>query len=297
MSEWVDVAVYSVLIVAVWGWFPAWSSSLTIPVIEDRNPGWIADHPEIEQRLTESRWFRWSCLVWGSVSLLTLLLLQFDLWPQQLAFLRTTSKWEALKNLNSALLIVGLIYVAGCVASFYRFLHANVPLSTRRQATLERRSVHDYVPRTLQYAVFVVIVFHLTMWAAVGVTGRYATPAFWGAMVFQFAVSGVFLLFVMSAVRRRPGTMDRIFGPGYRRTEVRVAFVAQLLPLLNGAARLYEQVAGPSLQHVDRFLHLGVVLFIAALVVVLAVWFRRPGDQGAARRPRSPASLSASSID
>ena len=243
MSEWIDIVVYAGFIVAVWGWLPAWSSRLTIPVIADRNPDWSADHPEIERRFAARRWFRWSCLLWGAVSLFALFAFQVGIWPQQLAFLRVPPRWEALKDLNSTLFIVGLIYVAGCAALFYRWLNTNVPLSPRRQATLERRSLHDHVPEALQYAVYAVIVVHLAMWVAVGVTGRYATSAFWGGLAFQFAISGVVLLFVVSAVRRKPGAMDRIFGPGYRQTEVRVAFMAQLLPLLNGVARLYEQVA------------------------------------------------------
>lgn len=290
MSEWVDVVVCTALIVAVWGWFPAWSSRLTILVIADRNPDWLVDHPEIERRLTESRWFRWSCVLWGSVSFLTLLAFQLDVWPPQLAFLRVTPKWEGLKDLNSALLIVGLVYVSVCTVLFFRWLHANVPISSSRQATLERRSLHDSVPRTFPYAVYAVIVLHLAMWTAVGVTGRYATPAFWGGIAFQFAISGAFLLFMMSAVRRKPGTMDRIFGTHYRRTEVRIAFAVQLLPLLNGGARLHEQVAGDSLGHVDRFLHLGVVLVVVALVMALAVWFRQSGEPASARWPRSATS-------
>ena len=130
MSEWIDIVVYAGLIVAVWGWLPAWSSRLTIPVIADRNPDWIADHPEIERRLAESRWFRWSCLLWGAVSLFALLAFQVGIWPQQLAFLRVPPKWEALKDLNSALFIVGLVYVAGCAALFCRWLNTNVPLSS-----------------------------------------------------------------------------------------------------------------------------------------------------------------------
>jgi hypothetical protein len=277
MSEWVDLVVYAALVVAVWGWFPALSSRLTIPVIADRNPGWLADHPESERRLAENRWFRRSCLLWGSISLLTLVAFQVGAWPQQLAFLQATSKWEALKDLNSALLVVGLIYATGCAVLFYRWLDAKVPLSSRRQATLERRSLHDYVPRRLQYVVYSVIVVHLLLWGAVGIAEREATPAFWGGMAFQFAISGAFLLFMMSAVRRRPGTMDRIFGASYRRSEVRIAFAFQLLPLLNGGARLYEQVAGDAPAHIERLLHLGVAGFVVALVVALAVWFRRYG--------------------
>ena len=92
MSEWVDIVAYAVLIIAVWGWFPAWSCHLTMPVIADRNPGWLAHHPESERRLAESRWFRWSCLLWGTVSLLALLAFQAGVWPEPLAFLRSTGQ-------------------------------------------------------------------------------------------------------------------------------------------------------------------------------------------------------------
>jgi hypothetical protein len=296
MSEWVDLVVYTALIIAVWGWFPAWSSRLTIPVIADRNPGWLADHPESERRLAENRWFRWSCVLWGSVSLLTLLAFQVDAWPPQLAFLRVTPKWEALKDLNSALFIAGLIYVAGCAILFYRWLDANVPLSSRRQATLVRRSLHHYVPRRFQYAVYAVIVLHLALWAAVGVTGGYATPGLWGGIAFQFAMSGVFLLFMTSAVRRRPGAMDRICGPSYRRTEVRIAFAVQLLPLLNGGARLSEQVASSAPANVDRFLHLGLVLFVSALVMALAAWSRGDGGSAPSRSMSSAPSVGATFV-
>ena len=290
MSEWVDIAVYATLTVAVRGWFPVWRSRFTISRIADRNPGWLAGHPESERRLVESRWFRWSCLLWGSVSLLTLLAFQFDVWPQQLAFLRAAPKWQGFKELNSTLFIAGLIYVAACTVVFFRWLDTNVPLSSRRQATLERRSLHDYVPRPLQFAVYAVIVLHLAIWTVVGVTGRYTTAAFWGEIAFQFVISGVFLLFVLTAVRRRPGAMDRILGPRYRCTEVRAAFAAQLLPLPNGIARLYEQVAGTSSDNFDRFMHLGLVLLVVALAMTHAARSRQPGAPGSARWPRSATS-------
>ena len=269
MPEWVDLAVYTTLIVKVWAWVPSWSSRLTIPLIADRNPGWLADHPESEGRLVATRWFRWSCLMWGSVSLLTLSAFQFDVWPEQLAFLRTSPKWEALKDLNATLLIAGLMCVTACAVGFFRWLDTNVPRSSRRQATLEPRSVRDYVPQALQYAVYAVIVLHLAAWAVVGVTGRYATAAFWGGMAFQWVISGLFLLLVLAAVRRRPGTIDRVLGPGYRRTEVRAAFAGQLLPLPNGIARLYEQVVSTPPDNLDRFMHLGLVLLVVALAMTL----------------------------
>ena len=282
MSEWVDIAVYAALIVAVWGLLPAWSSRLAIPVIEDRNPEWLADHPALERHLRESRWFRWSCLIWGAVSLLTIVAFQAGAWPRQLAFLRTAPRWEAIKDLNSLLFIAGLIYAAVCALLFVRWLGAHVPLSSRRRATLERRSLHHYVPVPVQGVVGAAVVLHLASWVVVGVSGGYATSAFWGGLAFQFAIAGVYLLVVVVSVRRRPAAMDRIFGPRYRQAEVRAAFGAQLLPFPNGIARLYEHAGGASPEQVDRFMHLALVLLVVTVVTILVAWSRRPPSTGSA---------------
>lgn len=54
--------------------------------------------------------------------------------------------------------------------------------------------------------------------------------------------------------------MDRIFGPRFQRAEVRVAFMAQLLPLLNGFARLREVITGTASPEFDRAARLALVL-------------------------------------
>lgn len=57
MGEWIDVVAYAALIVALWGWLPAWGSRVAVGMVARRNPDWIGGHPEIERRLAESRWF------------------------------------------------------------------------------------------------------------------------------------------------------------------------------------------------------------------------------------------------
>jgi hypothetical protein len=290
MSEWIDLTVYAILIVAVWGWLSTWIARAAVLVVADRNQDWLAAHPDVERRLAGNRWFLRSCWLWGSLSLVTLCAFQVGLWPRSLAVLRETPPWEALKDLNSVLFIAGLIYVGGCSLLFSRWVGREVPLAQRRQATLEPRSIHDHIPRAFQYATYSIIVLHLTAWVAVGVAGRYATGAFWGGLAFQVAISAVFLWIVASAVRRRPVAVDRIFGPRYRQTEVRLAFAAQLLPLMNGTARLYEQAADTPLPQIDRILHLGLVLFVVAMVIMLAVRFQKNHASGQTRWPGAPAS-------
>jgi hypothetical protein len=280
MSEWIDLTVYAAFVAAVWGWLPSTSPWIAMRIVADRNPDWLHDHPEVARQRCGNRWFRCSCRMWGALSLGALLALQVGFWPPALSILQTAPRWEALKNLNSLLLFAGLVYVVACVVTFFRWLDANVPPASRRYATLERRTLHDYVPRAAQYAVYALVIFHLAAWVAVGLTRNEASTAFWGAALFQVAVAAVFLAFARAAVRRRPGAMDRILGPDYRRIEVRVAFAAQLLPLANGAARLYETAAVSPADNLDRLLHLGLVLLIVLLAACCAVWFGKAGDGG-----------------
>jgi hypothetical protein len=288
MSDWIDAVIYTVFIIAVWGWLPAWSARVARPMIADRNPDWMAGHPEAASRLAESRRFRWSCWLWGAASVAALLARYAGGWPVPLTVSRETARWEALKDLNSLLLVAGLFGVAVCAVPFSRRLRATVPLTEHRRATLEPRSIDDHVPRAVRLTVYGLVGLHLAAWITIGLSGHYASSAFWGGLLFQFAISGICAWLVVYAVQRRPGARDRIFGPAYRRTEVRAAFGAQLLPLMNGVARLYEQVTGTSSEDLDRLLHLGLVLLITVVIATIASRFRT-ADQSPGR-PRWPRS-------
>ena len=273
MSTWIDFFVYAALTMVFWGCIPAWSR-FTIPVIVDRNPDWLLGHPEVERRFAANRWFRNSCRVWTALSLVALLAVQAGAWSP--AVFAGEPRWEALKDFNSALFITGVLAVALFFLWFERWLRATVPLATRRRATLARRSVDDYVPRPIQLAVYGIVILHLAVWLIVGVTGRYTTPGFWGMLAFQYAVSGILLLMAVASVRRKPGAIDCVFGSGYRRVEVRLAVACQLTPLLNGAARLYEQMGRATPDSLDRLSHLGLVAFVTALAALVAMWPRQP---------------------
>jgi hypothetical protein len=99
-------------------------------IVAHRNPDWIGGHREIERRLAEIRWFRLACVLWGVLSLAALIAFQLGAWPDLFAFLSNMPRWEALRDLNSLFLMVGLAYLAGCSLLFYRWLHANIPLAS-----------------------------------------------------------------------------------------------------------------------------------------------------------------------
>jgi len=76
-------------------------------------------------------------------------------------------------------------------------------------------------------------------------------------------------------VNRRPGTLDRILGPGFRAREMRLGFFAHVIPPAVGAVRLYEEVAATQMMDTLRVLHLVVSAFIALWVFNLSSQTRR----------------------
>ena len=256
MTEWIDFTVYAVLAFGLWFVLPATNKHFIVPVVADRNPDWLAANGMAV--MTDNRRFLWSSYVVGALSLAALVWAMLGARPQ---------RWMLLRDINTASAIAALVYYVSCALLFERWLRREVPLATRRHATLERRSADDLVPRGFRTAIYAIVLLHLAVWVAIGVSGRYSTPAFWGTLGFQFAVSGVLFLIARMIVMRRPGAVDRIFGPGYRRSEARMALVAQLTPLINGAARLYEEFAGTVPADVNRALHLAIVMVVVLLLV------------------------------
>jgi hypothetical protein len=220
-------------------------------------------HPQFARQLTGSRWFLWSCYAWGALSLAVLLAFQMGLWPRALSpSAPATEKWMVLKDINSSMLIVGLVYFFGCVGVFTRRLKKDVPLAASRNATLEPRSLDDFIPRWVRVVTYTLVGVHLAAWVSVGVLGLYSAPGFWARLAAPIVFFGIFFFFARVSVARPPMAMDRIFGPGYRRGEVRFGFAMAICTNAMFALQLYQEVAGTVAFEVDRALHLGLVLLI-----------------------------------
>ena len=288
MSEWVDVAIYTALIVVIWGWLPLWSSRFTVPTLADRNPEWVASHPEEIRKLTSGRGFVWMCRAWGALCVTVLLLLQTQLFPRWLPVPADTSKWEAIKDVNSMLLIAGLVGLVGSMVLVGRWVEKNVPVSARRQATLERRAIADFVPRWFRVLTHALVGLHATAWLTVMVMQLYSTSAFRGRLALALGMPVVFAFMNRLSVNRRPGAMDRIFGPAFRRREVRFGFALQWIVPIAGTVRLYEEVAATRVPDVDRLMHLAMPVLIVVWALRIAR-LTRPQEPGvaspSARRP------------
>ena len=265
MSVWIDFLIYTVLILTVWIGVPALGSRFMLPLLADRNADWPAAHPEAAKALTANRWFLWS-MAWGLVSLGVLTAFQFGLWPDALA-LSEADQWMALKDINSVLLITGLLGAAGWAAAFAVRVRNEVPLGEHRQATLEPRCIDDFVPRWVRIATYALIGVHLAVWVVVGALERSTIPGFWFRCAAPFVFSGLLFFITRAGVSRRPNALDRIVGPGYRREEVRLGFTLLINAQIMFGLRLFGEVAGPDAFDADRAMHLGLVVFVIALLL------------------------------
>ena len=281
MTEWVDFTVYAGLTLALCFVLPAYGARFTLPFVTDRNPEWLAAHPEVASKLTDGRWYRWVYYGWGTVSLAVLLGFQMDVMPPPFgSHAPGTPKWEVLKDVNSVLLIPGIVLLGVSGILFTRWLNTAVPLAPRRQATLTRRSIDDFVPRWIQRLTYGFVSVVILAWLATGVLQGPVTGEFWGRFVVLAALSPAFEFFVRLAVNRPPYVMDRIFGPKFRASEVRIGFAMHLLPPLVGVVRLYEQVAGTELVDLNRAMHLGVAMIVTAWALRFAMCYATIGGDG-----------------
>jgi hypothetical protein len=281
MTEWVDLTVYAGLILALWFILPAWSARFTLPYVADRNPEWLAAHPEVAAKLTEGSWFRWAYYGWGIASLAVLLAVQIDVIPPMFGSQSPgTPKWEVLKDVNSVLILPGVVLFAVSGIVFTCWLNTAVPLAPRRQATLTRRSIDDFVPRWIQRLTYGFVSVVILAWLATAVLQWPVTGEFWGRFVVLAPLSPAFEFFVRLAVSRPPYVMDRIFGPTFRVSEVRIGFAMHLLPPLAGLVRLYEHVAGTELVDLNRAMHLGVAMIVTAWALRFAMYYATIGGDG-----------------
>jgi hypothetical protein len=288
MTDWVDFFVHATLLAIVWFGAPVMQIRLLHLMAADRNPEWAASNDVMAMNPHAHRWFRRVCRVMGSLSLGALLACQLGFWPAALsAPAWEPASWMVLRDLTAASAIPGGILICGYAVWLGRRLNERIPLAERRSATLERRSMDDFVPRGVQLAIYGLVVAHLTAWLGAGLLGWSRTPAFWGTLAFQFVVSAAFFAVPQLCVRRRPGSVDRVHGPEYRRSEVRFAFAAQLFPIVNGVARLYEETAVTVPVDVTRVSQLAVVMVVVLLFLRVA-WFSAPGSS-----PRGPEALKA----
>jgi hypothetical protein len=268
MTDWIDFAVYATFLVAIFFVQPAMQRRLIVPLLFDRNPEWAAAHPEIVRHIAGIRWRLWVCYAMGAISLGVVLTYQLGLWSAPPSRAGTVPpKWMILWLLSmaamtTALIVTGAIGLQGWIA-----LKRLVPIAPRRHATLERRSLDDYVPRGVQLAGYAIVIVNLIAWTAAGIAGAHSSPIFWERVTIMYALSALFFFFTHVMVARRANVMDRLIGPAYRRWEVRWVFSTQFVTPLVGAVRLYEEVTGTELLDLSRALQLLLAGYITWFLI------------------------------
>jgi hypothetical protein len=264
MSEWIDFAIYVTFIVLIFVLVPRHGRQFTLPMIADRNPQWLADHHDIVVRVERSRWFLHVCYVWAAASIAVLLGVALDLIA--LPFGAEAPKWEVLKDLNSTLLIVGLLGWGACSLLWFRWLGTHVPLAETRRATLKPRVASDYLAPSWRIGVEALTVLHLGAWVVIGALGWAGGAKFWWSFAFFAGMTVLFAVMAHFVPRRRPDYLDRMFGEAYRQGEIKAVYFMRVWPVAAGAIVMTEHMTGLDLA---RAAHLLIVSFVSVLALMV----------------------------
>jgi hypothetical protein len=288
MTEWIDFAVNAALVTAIWFVVPAATSRVVIATLTDRNPAWLAAHPEAVIRLERSgRVFAHCCRIWGTLSLALLTALQAGLWPRPILPLSLdTEQWKALRDVNAVLIVAGFVWVSLWMSAFFLWLRRHVSLPEERRAALEPRSMDDLASRKIRLAVQALAVLSVSAWIAAGVVLRPPLD-FWSRLT-MLAAALLFAHFVTRyTVSARPTTLDHLAGESYRRFGVRFGLAVQAYLLVWGALHLADAIGAPLGFDVDRATHLWQAAFLAVVLIALTRGSYSPPDsRGSSRGPR-----------
>src|SRR5688572_7905142 len=174
MTEWIDVFMYAALLLVLWFALPAVGARFTRPLIADRNPEWLAAHPQVSGGMTQSRGLRLVSYALGTLSIGALVAAKTGVWPASLsAPIFEPEPWMILSDILAMAVMLSLAYVVVTSALFRRWLERTVPLAERRQASLELRSIEAFVSRPVRTVVYVAVGAHLVSWLMVGVLGMH----------------------------------------------------------------------------------------------------------------------------
>ena len=278
MSEWIDFAIYATFIVLLFVLLPRHGRQFAVLMIADRNPEWFSRNRDVVARLERSRWFLRACYAWAAVSIGILLGVALDLVAPP--FGAAAPKWEVLKDLNSTLVILGVLAWGACSLLWFRWLGTHVPPAETRSATLKPRLVSDYVALPWRIAVEALTLLHLGVWAAIGALGSAGGARFWGGLAFLVGLSAFFAVYAYLVPRRRPGYLDRVFGETYRRSEIRIAYFMRIWPMVVGAIVMTDLTTGADLRRAAQLLVVSFVCVLALMVLRL-----RPVAPGSGATP------------
>lgn len=245
MNEWFDFLAYAAQAAMLWLVMPRWLARYTRPMLMDRNPEWVAANPGVVAELEHGNWWTRTIRFWGLLSLSMLLLFRTGLQP---AFLSPQALhlplWQVLMTASNLLMAGGFLLFGYGVLSFLRWQKREIPLAQRREEYLAPRTTDDYVPRWVQYLVYGLMLANLLARPAASLFWPDRIDRVWGNFAMGVVMSVLLFLVAVGSVVRAPNYMDRVLGPSYRRTEVRVAFGLMVCIVAVGATSLALEISG-----------------------------------------------------
>ena len=229
----------------------------------DRNPAWVAAHPEFTADNPEPRLSLWISYAMG-LAICARIFFAPD---------RAGIFYAADTTLESALIDSLMVSITlGLLHNAIYFLHVRrmirrVPPTEVRQASLDRRALRDFVRMSWVYVAALLIA------AIVGVYTYALLAEVVSGELFYYRVSGLLIACLIAtgitlyALRRKPTDADELFSGRFRMWEVRGSVSVLYLMVLTGVLCILGDVFD-----IYPLTDLSVFVALSILVQSLAVW-------------------------
>jgi hypothetical protein len=229
----------------------------------NRNPTWVAEHPEFTADNPEPR-----LSLWVSYAMGLAIYARIFFAPDQLGIFYSPDTTLESVLIDSLITSVTLTLLHNAVY-FLRFrrMIRRVPPFEVRQASLDRRALRDFVPMGWVYLAALLIS------AIVGVYTYALFAEVVSGELFYARVSGLFIASLIGtgvtlyALRRKPTDADELFSGRFRMWEVRGGVAVLYLLVLIGVLCILGDVFD-----IHPFTDLSVFIALSILIQSLAVW-------------------------
>lgn len=236
MGSWaIYCVIFSQIIVLYWLAAPI-NSRLTYQVFLGRNPRYVADSESFLRRFPPPRHSIRLAYAIGAC------------WIGGLAY-------ALFLKASDGMLIFGLvapmlIWIVLCFGyigvEYYRMLK-KIPLPGIRHASLERRSLKNYINPIWAYLAYALLFLVGSVYVIGYLNGRIPAYVLIGRMTGLTVATVLGSLCLMYSLRRKNQPIDEEFGPMYRKIEVAGIFPLLLLTALIGGWRILQDFYGVQL--------------------------------------------------
>jgi hypothetical protein len=191
---------------------------MTYHVYLGKNRQWVQDNAAFREHYPEPKYTVWFSYVVGA-GLFAYFLYRLSI--------DSDASWQV-DLLTLSVLPFSAIYICHAIVECFR-VRAKIPLATKRSVVLERRSLDSMVGPRWVYGGYLLLAIAIAAHCFAFYDGRVEARVFAKHIVGAVGITSLMTIGLIYCIRRKKQSIDEMWGPSYRRSEV--IFIIALLYL------------------------------------------------------------------